>query len=261
MEKAYTAVGEQLRKQLASVTVLNSDGERVSLTPEYVAAHMYIAVVNTVENESALERCPHEAVANLSAVVKSDLGDHRYLLVTNDFVPLFQKTPEEILEQAKINSAREGFTCRDMNQVLQETIFGDPSMRDFMPEMQNPAVDDCPLYVITTPRGVDGASVIASRDFLREVHDKLGEDFYILPSSRHEVLALPVSKIPADTAELAAMVASVNATEVEPRDRLSNDVYYFDGRSLKLADSLTAERDNVFAAAVQEAAVEHHRSH
>lgn len=261
MEKAYTAVGEQLRKQLASVTVLNSDGEKVSLTPEYVAAHMYIAVVNTAENASALERCPHEAIANLSAVVKSDLGDDRYLLVTNDFVPLFQKTPEEIMEQARINSAREGFTCRDMNQVIRETLFTDPAMRDFMPEMQNPAADDCPLYVITTPRGVDGASVIASRDFLKEVHDKLGEDFYILPSSRHEVLALPVSKIPADTAELTAMVASVNATEVEPRDRLSNDVYYFDGRSVKLADALTAERDNVFAAAVQEPAAEHHRSH
>lgn len=261
MEKAYTAGEEQLRKQLASVSVLNSDGERVSLTPEYVAAHMYIAVVNTAENASALERCPHEAVANLSAVVKSDLGDDRYLLVTNDFVPLFQKTPEEIMEQARINSAREGFTCRDMNQVIQETLLSDPAMRDFMPEMQIPAADDCPLYVITTPRGIDGASVIASRDFLREVHDRLGEDFYILPSSRHEVLAIPVSKIPTDTEELAAMVASVNATEVEPRDRLSNDVYYFDGRSLKLADSLTAERDNVFTATVQEAAAEHHRSH
>ncbi len=260
MEKAYTAGAEQLRKQLASVTV-SDHGVRVPLTPKYVEEHMYIAVVNTAENASALEHCPHEAVANLSAVVKSDLGDDRYLLVTNNFVPLFQKTPEEIMEQARINSAREGFTCRDMNQVIRETLFSDPAMRDFMPEMLNPAADDCPLYVITTSRGIDGASVIASRDFLREVHDKLGEDFYILPSSRHEVLALPVSKIPADTAELAAMVASVNATEVEARDRLSNDVYYFDGRSVKLADDLTAERDNVFAAAVQEAAAEHHISH
>ena len=261
MEKAYTAGAEQLRKQLASVTV-SDHGVRVPLTPKYVEEHMYIAVVNTAENASALERCPHEAIANLSAVVKSDLGDDRYLLVTNDFVPLFQKAPEEIMEQARINSAREGFTCRDMNQVIRETLFTDPAMRDFMPEMQIPAADDCPLYVITTPRGIDGASVIASRDFLREVHDRLGEDFYILPSSRHEVLALPVSKTPAEsTAELTALVGSVNASEVEPRDRLSNDVYYFDGRSLKLADSRTAERDNVFAAAAREPAAEHHRSH
>ncbi len=258
MGKAYTAAEAQLLEQLASVTVVDH-GVRKSLTPEYVAKHMYVAVVNTSENAEALKYCPHEKIENLSLVAKSDLGDDRYLLLTNEFATIFQSTPEEILEQAKINSAREGFTCCNLTQVLQNALFGDNPMRDSFPEMQSFASADCPLYVLSTPRGIDGASVIASRDFLKEVHDQLGEDFYILPASRHEVLALPVSKAPAEPGELADMVAFINGSEVDPRDRLSNDVYCFDGKKLQLADSLTAERDNAFVAAAQEPAVEHHR--
>ncbi len=249
----YTTGEAQLRKQLASITVLDH-GVKAPLTPGFVEGHMYVAVVNTSENAEVITRCPHESIANLSAVVKCDLGDDRYLLVTNDFVQLFKKSPEEIFEEAKFHSANEGYICKDLNQVLRESLGMDSSICDYIPEMQSP------VYVITTPRGIDGASVIASRSFMREVHNKFGEDFYVLPSSRHEVLAIPFSKAPAEVDELREMVFSVNASEVDPRDRLSNDVYYFDGRCLQLADALTAERDNVFTAAAPEPAVEHHRS-
>ena len=254
-EKTYMddQLRAQLSEQLAAITVKNH-GVTAPLSPEYVQEHMHVAVVNTEKNEDMLARCPHEAITNLSVIVRCDLGDDRSLLVTNDFVSLFRKSAEEIIEQAKINSAREGYTCRNIEQVL-----GDVFSTDVMPEII-PGSDNCPLYVLATQRGVDGAAAITSKAFLEEVHNRFGEDYYILPSSRHEVLAVPVSKAP-EPEELASVVNDVNTTEVDEKDFLSNDVYYFDGRSLKLADSLTEKQENVFDATLQEPVIEHHRCH
>lgn len=233
--KTYTNSEVQLREQLTSITV-DDHGAKIPLSTEYIQQHMYIAVVNTEMNRDMLIRCPYEAITNLSVVVKCDLGDNQSLWVTNEFVPIFQKSAEEIIEQAKANSIKEGFTFREMRQVIQDAFSSDTPMQNHISEMWDTA-EALDIYVITTPRGFDGASVIVSRDFMKDVYKKFGEDFYILPASRHEVLALPVSKASTEIAEFAAIMSSINATEEEPRDWLSDDVYCFDGRNLKLVDS------------------------
>ena len=61
--------------------------------------------------------------------------------------------------------------------------------------------------------------------------------------------------------DLKEMVHVVNETEVQDRDWLSDDVYYFDGRSLKLADTVAEERENSFTESLEQGLiVEHHRS-
>ena len=68
---------------------------------------------------------------------------------------------------------------------------------------------------------------------LRELHARIG-DYYILPSSKHEVLA--ISKLYAPNVnELRAMVQEINENIVSPVDRLSNNVYCYDGKTLSMA--------------------------
>lgn len=243
--KTYTNSEVQLREQLTSITV-DDHGAKIPLSTEYIQQHMYVAVVNTEMNSKTLVRCPHKKITNLSVIVKCDLGEDRSLWVTNEFVPVFQKSAEEIIEQAKANSIKEGFTFREMRQVIQNAFSNDTPMQNHISEMWD-AAEALDIYVITTPRGFDGASVIVSRDFMKDVYEKFGEAFYILPASRHEVLALPVSKASTEIAEFAAIMSSINATEEEPRDWLSDDVYCFDGRSLKLVDSFIEKEDDSIA--------------
>ena len=65
----------------------------------------------------------------------------------------------------------------------------------------------------------------------------------MLPSSRHEVLAVPVSRAP-ELPDLKELVRTVNLTEVKERDRLSDEVYYYDGKKLQLADERVATQEN-----------------
>ena len=259
-EERYMNLGEaQLRQQLASIVVVDH-GTEYRLTPEFVYNHMYAAVINTEKNAEMLERCPHEAISNLSVVAKCKLGEGRNLLVTNEFVQLLRMSGEEIVEHAKANSMKEGYVCQNLSQIVSQVFAGDLSMQKEVSEMLDISEDDYPMYVVTTSRQYDGASVIVSKPFLEDVHKKLGEDYYVLPSSRHEVLAVPVSRAP-ELPDLKEMVHVVNETEVQERDWLSDDVYNFDGRSLKLADTLAEERENDFTKSMEpDLAVEHHRS-
>lgn len=87
--------------------------------------------------------------------------------------------------------------------------------------------DGSPMTVLTTREQVNGAGVIFCDEVLRKIREKIG-NFFVLPSSVHEVLVVPVSE-GIDRTELEEMVKAVNRDEVAPEDRLSDQVYLFDG--------------------------------
>lgn len=90
------------------------------------------------------------------------------------------------------------------------------------------------LNVGSTIDNYYGASIMADADFLKQTWNEFGSDFYILPSSVHEVLFVPVAD--GITVEsLREMVAGVNATEVSEEDYLSDNVYFFDGEDVIIA--------------------------
>ena len=57
----------------------------------------------------------------------------------------------------------------------------------------------------------------------------MDKDFYILPSSIHEVLLLPADyKDSEKTEEMRDMVCEVNDTQLKLEERLSYNVYYYE---------------------------------
>ena len=75
--------------------------------------------------------------------------------------------------------------------------------------------------------------MIASAKIRAEIHDKIG-DFYVLPSSRHEVLCISSEKF-SDADALKNMVQSVNADVVNEKDFLSDNLYFV-GENLRFVD-------------------------
>ena len=124
---------------------------------------------------------------------------------------------------AKIQSLWDFMTAHETDDVLHRTDNEETSL-------------DPGLYIATTESATFGASVIAYPGFLEKAAQAFGRDFFILPSSIHEVLLLPDDG--AFTKEmLSEMVKTVNRTEVAPEDRLSDDVYYYERelRNLRIA--------------------------
>ncbi len=82
------------------------------------------------------------------------------------------------------------------------------------------------MYILTNSVGINGATAMIYRDAIRNFADKLETDFYILPSSIHEVILVPYENS-LSREELKDMVGEVNCTQVPVEEVLSNRVYIY----------------------------------
>ena len=82
-----------------------------------------------------------------------------------------------------------------------------------------------PLYIISNIGGCMGASAILAENKLKELANRLhASKLVVLPSSVHEMIVLPYTG--EETVEqYSRLVKSVNATEVEPEERLTDRAY------------------------------------
>lgn len=82
-------------------------------------------------------------------------------------------------------------------------------------------------YVLTNSNGINGAAVILYSNVLKEVGAFLGGDYYLLPSSIHELLAIPASASMSES-EMSEMVKEVNHLYVAREEVLSDSVYRYE---------------------------------
>jgi len=84
--------------------------------------------------------------------------------------------------------------------------------------------------VLTNEQKLNGAAAILDDKMMDQIREKVGDEFFILPSSTHEVLIVP-AEAGIGLEELESMVQEVNATQVAPQDRLSDHVYQYDAET------------------------------
>lgn len=181
-------------------------------------------VVSAERNAKMLQNVPHEQMEDIAVVYRlvlnSSKGASSTVLVTNDLMDKFGITHEQLHDDAMKNAPL----------IRPAEIKG---MEETLNEMQGgPALEPDPdeiLFVAGVPDQSHGAAVIAYPNFFEDAAEKLGGDYFIIPSSIHEVLLVK------DTGEmnsrdLAAMIKEVNATEVAPEDVLTDHAYHYDSK-------------------------------
>ena len=77
----------------------------------------------------------------------------------------------------------------------------------------------------TNSRRLYGAAVMDYPEYFESLSEKTGGDLYILPSSIHEVIAVPEKFMEPDA--LREMVMEVNASELDREEFLSDNVYRY----------------------------------
>lgn len=227
------------------------------LTAESAMENLYCTVVNTAENEEMLKNVPHEKLEDLSVVARFKVGQDGSFLVTNDICKTLHMTSEEVMEAAHANTDRQEYKCQSMSEVMRDLMLHEGMPEDYADELIQMQGEQCPMWVVSNESRVDGAVAIASQETLKAAYEKLGEDFYVLPSSRHEILLVPQSVV-SDVEDLKKMVKEVNATEVSKIDQLSDNVYQFNGRHLSIVDGQTEKISETLTEGLSKG---HSRSH
>ncbi len=196
-----------------------------------------VAVINSRE-VSEQPAIPIRGTDLSEVILNSNEG--RLTFLTNKDLSDLKLSDSEAFEYAE--TLKQHFSIKTLPEVLGIDLCKAGYSEDFADEAVmsfNTARD---LYVLTNAANMFGAEVLMHSEVLRELHARIG-DYYILPSSKHEVLAISKQFSP-DIEDLKAMVQTINLTTVRPEDRLSDNVYSYDGKALTIAKADDKTIDN-----------------
>lgn len=176
-------------------------------------------LINAESNKDFLVDKPHRLLEDLAIMYSINLqfseDSCASAVISNAHMEQYHVTEEDLYKVAVEN-------LKQVNPQfipLGKKLFGENFQED----------EGAPkMYVISNEQYVYGASCILDKELLTDLQSVLGDSFFILPSSVHELLAMPMNK---DIMiwELRETVKSVNTFQLAEQDRLSDNVYIYDG--------------------------------
>lgn len=204
---------------------------------KYLAENAFISLIGYESNIDYARDIVGEVVfGNLLAMVRvavtspdSDQEEDgiQSFALTQSALEATGLTGTEIIAAAKANTIEKGFDCIEMNEMAR-------MIAEYLPEeLRDLAVPviDVPMYILTNKEKCFGASVMCDYTLLKNIWTNIG-DFFILPSSIHEVIVIADCE-DVEVKELTELVQSVNAGSVAPEDKLTDSVYRFDGIAVR----------------------------
>ena len=246
MEHFYNAYMEEkatLEEQVDGVVGI-LQGADINIPDEfealnYVKEHAFFRLMNADMNKELAAETAAEPIQDLVLVpyimLKSDEEGQASCRLTRNLQQHLQLSDSEVKRMCFENLAKEEFVVKSLNRIMAE-------MRGMATDIPEDVLNDMfpknPIYVISNKSNVGGAIALASPAALNMVSEELGDNFFIIPSSIHECLAIPVSfGLPPEI--LKSMCEDVNANPeiMERKDILSDNIYYYDGKSLHICNS------------------------
>ena len=168
-------------------------------------------VISLECNKELLKEIPHDIYMDLAVVYYALMDTTEFgtasLMIKNEHLKGWKVSEKDMKEAARVNTPK------------------------LLP-MEIMMLNDT-MLILTNKAGSMGAGVILYENILKHIRNMLGENFYVLPSSIHEVILVPES-FAMERDELKEMVQQINRTGVEPEDVLSDNVYYYSGQEERL---------------------------
>ena len=239
MQDVHMDMKDIMEKMADVVQIIPIDIDMDLLTNyEKAKENLFIRVSDADRNQEILSNVPHTRVENLAITyhifANSGVDGIASTIVTHEMMRLFGVSKDQLHQDALENSPKlfpvkvdsmdkmmENMMRNDMRAagVKEEDI--DQMMEEMYQTMR------VPLTIVTNEQMLDGAAVLFYPGQMDQIGELLKGDYYILPSSTHEMLGLPDDG-EMTSRELKRMVMAVNNSEVRPEEKLADEVYHYD---------------------------------
>lgn len=188
---------------------------------EKVKPHLGYKLINYEMNRSLLKDVPHKRYLDLAIVCYCNIVDDRIgkgtILIRNEHLDIW-KIEKDILIRDSLRNMPVMFPSEMINMAdLLREIYDDPAQL---------ICGKLPMYVLTTRARMYGAAAILYSGQLEAIAREVEDDFYLLPSSIHEIIILP-KKYGTDEEYLSHMVDEINHEQVDIEEILSNHAYLY----------------------------------
>ncbi len=214
-DQELLTIADQILKTLRESRMFSSQNLDQILDFEKLKNRIRYRLISREKNEALLREVPWVPFLDLAAVfyfrIPEEMVEHATALIRNGHMEFWEVTHEELSRTA-------------MENMAEEQVFLEP-MESFM-ECAGFEPMSSGMYVLSNLQKEYGAAVIMDQRVQRMCCERLGEDFYIIPSSVHELLLLPES-LSTGREDLDCLIQEVNATCVSREEYLSGHAYFY----------------------------------
>ena len=181
-----------------------------------------VRMLNKGSNKEYLKGIPFRELS-CGFVFISEIGLGEYgAVITDALLKEYEMTADELFDTA-IKNTVEKYPA--VLHDLGESVISDPEncvnlLK--MPSGMAPA-DAGPGFVLTNSRFFWGAGALFYPGVIDRIHELMGGDFYVLPSSVHELILIAADD--KDPQQLADLVRLANRSVVKEDEMLADDLY------------------------------------
>ena len=207
---------------------------------ESVRNGLFIKAVNADRNAEILKKAPHTRIGDIALTYWVEISQGRdYVESAIIRVDKFPKLGlEQLHRDALANSVRLFppvlMPMWDMYMKVKDSMkeFPEESLEFIdgisMEEMEEFWRGESRSFILTNQAGLNGASCLWYPGMMEEIYQKIGGEYFILPSSTHELILLPKDERRAGT--LHEMIHTVNIQAVAPEEILSWELWVYDSQ-------------------------------
>ncbi len=184
--------------------------------------NLRVRLLNKGRNKEYLKGIPYRELG-CGFVFIAEIGRGEYgAVITDALMEEYDMSVDEMFDTAIKNTA-ERFPA--VLQDLGDSVISDPEeCRNLLDQADGKApADTGPAFVLTNSRFFWGAGALFYPGVIDRIHELLGGDFYVLPSSVHELILIALDD--QDPKQLADLVRSANRSVVKDSEILADDLY------------------------------------
>lgn len=203
----------EVLKMIAELVVQHTG----SFLPDEIDLHLrerknsiVMNLINTKRNKELLKEVPHRNILDLSIIYRMIIQQ-----LDNGFVTVLVNN--WIMDELDVNQ-------QELDQLANEN-----TSRMFPPEIYKMADF---LYVMSNKQKFHGATTMVCEDAMEQLTKQIGSNFYLIPSSTHEVLAVPEEE--GETENLLRLLEQGNRMCNTQSEILSDAIYFYDVRKKEL---------------------------
>ena len=216
--------------KVVEVAMKENKVSNIDVDKEFTPDKVYMVLVNKEQNREMLAKVPHRDFQDLAVIyrwlVDKSSDGIMSTIITDGIAERIGMTEEQLFMHS-VENTKELFPpkIQTMDEVIMEMMDMDREFAEAMGLMADRDPKET-MWVLTNERGLNGAVSMLYEENLQKIANRVGTDMYILPSSTHETILVSVEM--GDAQSLAEMVNEINMSQVELKDRLSNNVYHYD---------------------------------
>lgn len=186
-------------------------------------------IINVKRNKELLEEVPHILYLDLAicfyyAFYNEELGEGM-IMIQNSHMDMWRTTHQELMKLATENTPKlfppVFITLDTIIQNMHET-------------KEEEWLAASGFYILTNRQKCQGAASVLYPEILEHIAEKLDGNFYVIPSSIHEVILFK-DQGREDWRYLQEMIAEANSTQLLEEDILSDYPYYYNQKDKKLS--------------------------